>query len=335
MEKDGKKVALEEGRSGFLKRLVRHDSFPLVCVFVAFVLIVSIVNPRFVSGANLKNILLQVSVIGIITMGMMVVMISGGIDLSVGWMMAFLCCGGASLMMNTGLPVGVSIACIVLTSVLFQALMGAIISWLRLESFIVSLGFMSIYKSFAYLITDGSEIPLRGSLNFMSKFPLGISILVYAFAAIALIMFFVMNYTKYGKRIYALGCNAEAAFLSGIHTNLLRLSVYMINGLMIGISAVLLLTRLDTGTLTISSGQESDAIASCVVGGVALSGGKGKLFGVIVGILFLGCIKNSMTLMSVSSYISDMLKGLIILVSVVISNISVVKGTGRKRRRNA
>ncbi len=309
---------LTEEKPNLFKRFLKHENVPILLVFIAYVIFVSCINPNFVSLMNIKNILVQVSIIGVLSIGMLFVMLSGGIDLSIAWMMTFFGCLTSFMAARGGIPVPLTILLVVGGCVGMQALMGFIISRTNLEPFIISLGFMSIYESFTYLLTDGSEIGADKKFEWLNQFPLGISTLVYIFVVILVVAYIVLRFTKFGRRLYAVGCNGEAAYLSGVDVKNFKVVVYMINGFMVAVAAIMAVARLNTASPSMGSGNEISAIAACVVGGTSLSGGKGNIIGVLIGILLLGCIKNSMTIMGISPYIAELFKGLIIIVSVVI-----------------
>ena len=228
---------------------------------------------------------MQVSTTGILAIGMTLVMISGGIDLSIGQMMRFIGTGMAFMMRTVGLNDWVVVLLGVTVAVLFQVLMGFIISRTKLEPFIVSLGFMSIYKGFTYLITNGSEITIEGRFNFLGStyLNLGISLRlgmpVIVFILLEVLAWLVLKYTKFGRSVYAVGGNENAAFLAGINIKKFKLLVYGVNGIFVAIATMVLLSRLGTGNPLIGDGKEIDVIAAVVVGGTALSGGRGNVWG--------------------------------------------------------
>ena len=209
-------------------------------------------------------------------------------------------------------------------SIFFQLVMGLIISRTKLEPFIVSLGFMSIYRGFTYLITNGREITLGGKFKFLGKtsIPLTQTFRIYTpvlvFAILAILTWLVIKYTKFGRRIYAVGGNENAAFLSGINVKNFKLFVYGIGGFFIALATMTQLSRLGTGNPLMGQGKEIDVIAAVVVGGTALSGGKGNIWGTVIGVILLGIISNALNILGVNPHYQYIMKGLLIIISVLI-----------------
>jgi len=305
-----------------VKALFKNESMALLAVLVVYAIFVSSINRNFTSWNNIRNILVQVAVPGVIAIGMFVTMLTCGTDLSVAWLLTFLSCGAVRLMTTYNVPVWAALAGLFATAVLLEGLMGFIVAKTNLNSFIVSLGFGAMYQSFSYLISDGSEMSAGRRLEKINTFVGGVSTLVFICAAVAIVVILMLKYTKYGRRMYAVGCNQDAAYLSGINIIRFKMSVFMLNGLLVGLAAVMQIARLNSASPSMGSGQELSAIAACVVGGTAMSGGKGSLVGVLIGVILLGCINNSMTMMRLSPYIADFFKGLIIVVSVVMTYLS-------------
>jgi len=312
-------------KESLLKKLGQNEVLPLLLVFVLFVIVISIINLRFISWMNIKNVLVQVSVTGMMTLGTFMVILLGGIDLSIGQLTNVLGCGMAFLIYR-GWAIPLVILLFVLLALLLEGVMGTIIASTKIEPFIISLGFMSIYQGITYLITNGSEIGIPGYFETLGRtFPFGDNMPampVYILIALTILVFLMLKYTVYGRRIYAIGSNQEAAVLAGINVKLMKISVYVVNGLLVSLAAMTLLSRLATGNPTMGSGKELDAIAGAVIGGTAMTGGRGNVIGVFIGILLLGCISNSMNIIGVSPYWQYALRGIIIVVAVVIGDLS-------------
>jgi ribose/xylose/arabinose/galactoside ABC-type transport system permease subunit len=225
----------------------------------------------------------------------------------------------------------------VLVAVVFQVLMSLIISRTKLEPFIVSLGFMSIYKGFTYLITNGSEITIEGRFTFLGDtylnigngLRLGMPVMVLILLEIA--AWAVLKYTKFGRSVYAVGGNENAAFLAGINIKKFKLMVYGINGIFVAIATMVLLSRLGTGNPLIGDGKEIDVIAAVVVGGTALSGGRGNIWGTLIGVLLLGCISNALNILGVNPYWQYVMTGTIIVLAVMLSYFSSLSSNSLKK----
>ncbi len=313
-----------------IRTFLQSDTAPIFLVFIVFIIVVGFIQPRFLMPMNIRNILIQVSITGMLALGMTLVMLSGGIDLSVGWFVSFIGCAMAYLMV-AGLSIPVVVILGILITVLCSGVMGFIISRTKLEPFIVSLGFMIIYQGFTYLITKGSEISIGNTFKLLGRtFPLGLGMPVYVFISLAIFLGLMLKYTKFGRRIYAVGCNENAAYLAGINVKNFKLIIYIINGLLISIAAMTQLSRLGTGNPLMGSGKEIDAIAAAVVGGTALSGGKGNILGTVIGILLLGSITNAMNVIGMSPHWQYVFKGAVIVVSVTVSYYSILKSSTLK-----
>lgn len=324
-------------------RLKQHENSTMFFVLVMIIFLVFIVDffsngmvlseARFLSGMNISNVLIQVAVTGILALGMTLVMLTGNIDLSIGWMMCFIGTGMAYAMRVFGLPAWFVVIAAIIVTIFFQMLMGFIISRTKLESFIVSLGFMSIYRGFTYLITNGREITLGGKFRFLGKSSIRLSESFKVYTPVLLllilviILWLIIKYTKFGRRIYAVGGNEKAAFLSGINVKNFKLLVFAISGFFIAIATMTQLSRLGTGNPLMGQGKEIDVIAAVVVGGTALSGGKGNIWGTVIGVILLGIISNALNILGVNPHYQYIMKGLLIIISVLIGYYSENRAT--------
>ena len=329
--------------TSLMKRVWNHDNTPILMVLIFMVVAVIIVEwlikgqVNFVSGMNISNVLLQVSVTGILAFSMTLVMISGGIDLSVGNMLTFLGTGMAWLMRKYEWGEAETILIALAVGIGLQLIMGLIISRTKIEPFIISLGFMSIYRGFTYLITNGREITIIGKLNFLkavvfriNQFVVTIPIVIMF--ALAFIVWLVVKYTKFGRRVYAVGGNENAAYLAGINVKNFKLLIYGINGLFVSIGAMTLLARLGTGAPTMGLGKEIEVIAAVVVGGTAMSGGKGSIWGAVIGVLILGIISNALNIIGVNPYYQYIISGLLIIFAVMIGYYSSIRSAKKSKK---
>lgn len=321
----------------------RYENLTVLSIFAGFVVIVVLIQlimtggsrfPTFISPVNIVNILQQVAVPGIVATSMTMVMISGGIDLSVGMLASLV-----SIIVSLGISewrfgVGPSILLGVASAVVLEAIMGFIISRTRIEPFIITLGGMISFQGIALLLCNSREVVMNGELNFLTTnllagardpvthLLLRVPPYVVIFFVVAFIGGLLLTYTRYGRRIYAVGTNPRAAFLAGIDVRNMRLSVYMIQGLLVGIGATMLLARINTGIITLGQGLEIDTIAMVVIGGTALSGGKGNIVGTVIGVLFLGSIANAMNMLRLPSEVQFLAKGLIVIIAVAAGDVS-------------
>ncbi len=321
----------------------RYENLTPLSIFIGFIFVIVILQlstqglsrfPTFISPVNILNILQQVGVPGIIAVGMTLVMLSGGIDLSVGMLASLVSVITASGISKWGLGVPGSIAAGIGAAVVLETLMGFIISRTKVEPFIITLGGMITFQGIALLVSNSREVIMAGELNFLkanliagAKDPstgLNLIIPVYAviFFVIVALAGFVLTYTKYGRRIYAVGTNPQAAYLAGIDVKNMRLSVYVIMGFLVGIGSVILLSRVNTGIITLGQNLEIDTIAMVVIGGTALKGGKGNIVGTVIGIFFLGSIGNAMNMLRLPSEVQFVAKGLVVIIAVSAGDVS-------------
>ena len=291
----------------------------LIALF-ALCLNLAIASPVFLTSSNFLNVFKQLSLNFVVAVGMTLVIISGGIDLSVGSNIALSGLLMGILMKNYHVPVFVTIVACILFSGLIGLINGVLISFLSLPPFIVTLGTMSIVRGAAYTVTGGQPI---------YTFPTGFTAISGRIAGIpvwsTLIMlavfflgWYILKYTRIGRFTYAVGGNENCAKLSGINLSKVKCFVYMYSGLCCGVAALLLSSRLDSAVPTNADGQEMDAIAAVVIGGTSMSGGEGSMIGTLIGILIIGIIANGLNLLGVAQGPQKMVKGLIIVIAVVI-----------------
>jgi len=333
----------------------QHENLTVLTIFLGFVIIIVLLQlittggsrfPTFISPVNLMNILQQVGVPGIVAVGMTIVMISGGIDLSVGMLASLVSIVTALGISKWHLGIFPSILVGVSAAVVLESMMGYIISRTKVESFIITLGGMITFQGIALLLSHSREVVMKGELNFLTanliegaKDPVtGLDLrlppYVLVFLAIALIAGLLLTYTKYGRRIYAVGTNPYAAYLAGINVRNMRLSVYAIIGFLVGVGSVMLLARINTGIITLGQGLEIDTIAMVVIGGTALRGGKGNIIGTLIGVFFLGSIGNAMNMLRLPSEVQYVAKGLVVIIAVSAGDVSSKVSEYMTRRKD-
>lgn len=303
-----------------------------ICFFIAIVVVQLIMSggafPTMIVPSNLLNILMQVTCVGIMAMGMTVVMISGGIDLSVGMLTSFVILFFAVAYIRWEMPVAAAMALAVGLAILFEFAMGLVISRLSVEPFIITLGGMIAFRGAALLVCNSQEVsvnqvldPLKtnlldGATDPVNGLGLQLPIYVLIFIAVTIIFWWLLKYTKYGRRIYAVGANKQAAYLAGINVKNIICSTYVIQGAMVGLAAIILLARINTAIITAGANLEIDVIAAAVVGGVAMSGGKGNIWGTFIGAVLLGAIANAMNILKLQTEWQYIVKGIIIIAAV-------------------
>ena len=293
-----------------------YIGFFAVFVFFCFM------SPNFLSQRNVFNIIVQSSVIAIIAIGETIVISTGGIDLSVGSVVALVSVA-LGLMLISPLPIFLAVSFSILLGTAVGLVNGLIISYGNMPSFIVTLGMMSIAKGAALMLNGGqpvASLPM-GFDKIATTDIFGVPIFVVYVIVAYSIMFIILNKHKLGRYIYAIGDNEAAARLSGINVKKIRTTSFVFGVLFAGIGAVMLTARLNYATPLSGSGFELDAIAAAVIGGTALSGGKGSIVGTVVGALLLGTLKNGLTLMNVSSFFQQVIIGTVIILAVFVDKL--------------
>jgi ribose transport system permease protein len=300
-----------------LKKLaVKYKSvigFLLLCIIISFV------TPRFLTISNLRNVLTQVSVNAIIAVGMTFVILNNGIDLSVGSILAISGAVAAYLMKSTG-NILISIAAALVIGTAIGILNGLLITKGRLQAFIATLATMTIFRGVTYVFTNGNPISgLDTNFTFLANnkiigTPLPVVFMIIIFA----IAFYLLNETRFGRYLYALGGNEDSARLSGIATSKIRTIVYGISGFTAAVSAVIVTSRIGSASPNAGTGFELDAIAAVVLGGTSLAGGEGSIIGTIIGAMIIGVLNNGLNLMNVNPFYQSIVKGAVILLAVLL-----------------
>lgn len=292
----------------FDSELIRK--YGILMVLAAMWVLLLIVSPTFRTSANAINILRQVSVNGILAIGMTFVIMTGGIDLTVGSLVAVagvIC--GSILVANPDAIVMAIVASLVVCG-LFGAINGFFAAYVGVPPFVATLAGQTISRGFAYVYSDGKPYTMKSpNFNIIGK---GMTPIVI-FLVILVICHIVLAKTKFGRYIYAVGGNRVAAEASGVKTKRILMRVYVMGGILSGVAGVVLAARTNSGQPAVGVGFETDAIAAAVIGGTSMTGGIGTIPGTLVGILIIGTLNNGLNLLSVSSYYQQIIKGIIIL----------------------
>ncbi len=322
MEKNKKKISAFLGEYGAFVALV------------LLVVVISCVSPEFRTASNFLNLLRQATFNGLIAFGMTCVILSDGIDLSVGSTFALSAIICAELIM-TGFAAPLAILISLVAGTLLGVISGLLVTKGRLQPFIATLITMTAYRGLALIITGGKPISRiadtiegaggkflfkvlgKGNLVFgpndMFKIPIPAIILVIALAA----FYFVLHHTTFGRRIYATGSNAKCANLVGVNTSKTKISVYAISGFMAALAGLIMISRVDSAQPTLGEGYELDAIAAVALGGTSMSGGRGKIMGTLAGVLIIAVLNNGLNILEVSTYYQEVIKAIVILVAVL------------------
>lgn len=302
-----------------------------ICL-LAIVLLFSVLSSRFATFENAKTILRQVSINGILAIGLSFVMISGGIDLSVGPLIGMTATLAGMLMVDHGLPVFLSCAIAIAVATLFGLFNGVSITLTKMPPLISTLGMSYVVQGCAYLIHGG--LPVRGlpkSMQFIGQGYIGsIPVPIIIFAVIALIGSFVLNKTTYGRSIYAMGSNYEASRLAGINVRKIQIAVYTVAGLLAGLGGVIMLSRMNAGQPGTGKDTSLDIVVGCILGGVSATGGEGSVIGLIGGVLMIGTLSNGMTILGLNEYYQLLMKGAVLVAAVGIDYYARTKRAEKK-----
>jgi inositol transport system permease protein len=298
--------------------------YGLLIVFGIICLIISLITPQFLTVSNWTIIVTQVSINALLAFGVTFVIITGGIDLSLGSIVAVTGVTSAMLAHPDSYPVLIPILMGLLAGLLMGAFNGFIITKSKIAPFIVTLGTMTIGRGLALILSDGRPVSnLSDSFNYLgSGTVLGIPVLILIFIFVFAICSIILNKTILGRYIYAIGGNEQAARASGINIDRVKLSVYSISGLLAGLAGILLASRITTGQPNAGAGFELDAIAAVVIGGTSTTGGRGSMAGTLIGVLLIGVINNGLDLLNVTSYYQQVVMGIIIIGAVVLDSLN-------------
>jgi len=294
---------------------------PLIVLLILCV-IMSILNDRFWTWGNIITVLRQTSINAVIATGMTFAILIGGIDLSVGSVLAI--CGAiAASMISSGYDVVLTVVLTLLLGLGIGLVNGVLISKGRLQPFIATLGTMTLLRGVTLVYTQGKPIRTTGAEEsvLFSKIGTGyflhIPIPIYIMILVFIIAYFILRHLRIGRYIYALGSNEEATMYSGIKTDNVKLFVYSASGLLAALAGIIVTARLSSAQPTAGAGYELDAIAAVVLGGTSMAGGIGAISGTVIGALIIGLLNNALNLLQVPSYYQDVAKGVVILIAVL------------------
>jgi ribose transport system permease protein len=293
-----------------------RDAGGLIVLLVLFGAL-TLASDEFLTGNNLANLARQVAIFGIIAVGQLLVILTAGIDLSVGSVLGLTGCVSAELLVH-GWNVPLAILAGLLVGAGLGVFNGGLVAYAKLPPFIVTLGMLGIARGVVLVMTNASTIqPLPNSFGDIANGDfLGLPNLLWMFAAVAVIAAFVLRRTVFGRYVYAVGSNPESARLAGVPVTAVLVAVYAISGLLAGVGGVLFTSRLNAGIPTAGTGYELNAIAACVIGGASLFGAKGGAFGAAAGALIVGTLNNGGNLLAVNAFYLQIIIGALILVAV-------------------
>ena len=298
-----------------------------VIALIILMAVITIINSNFLTANNLLNLLLQVTSNALIAFGMTFVILTGGIDLSVGSILALSSALTAGLL-GSGMPVTLAILISLILGCILGMMNGLLISYGKLAPFIVTLATMTIFRGATLVYTNGNPITKGLSDTFLFQFLgqgyiVGIPFPVIIMFIVFIVLYVLLHKTAFGKSVYAIGGNEKAAYISGVKLNKVKIIIYSISGIMASISGLIITSRLSSAQPTAGASYEMDAIAAVVLGGTSLSGGKGRILGTLIGALIIGVLNNG--LIGVSAFWQQVVKGVVILIAVLIDRFKVVK----------
>lgn len=287
---------------------------------ILLVVIISVSTPRFLTASNLLNLLRSNAVNAIISCGMLMAILLGEIDISVGSTVGLSGIIGAYMITNAGLPVGLTVVICLGVGALVGIVNGVAISYLKVPAFVATLATQSIGRGLTEIISGGVTIRVRNDAytSIGNTSVGGVSVIIIYAAVVLVFTWFLLNRTRFGYYIYALGGNKLAAQYSGVNVKKYNMLPYVLIGLFCGLGGLIWSARLGSAAATLGSGFEMDAIAAVVIGGTSMSGGVGTVGGTFIGILIIGVITNGLNLMGINSFWQEVFKGIIILAAVII-----------------
>ena len=299
--------------------LITVKRYAIVGVLLALIIFFTIMSDSFLTAQNLLTVARQVAMLGISAVGMTCVILTAGIDLSVGSVMAITNITGSMMMVNAGLPILPAVILTLLIAACIGLINGFLVAFVRVPALITTLAMMTILRGLSFVLCGG--MPVWGlpenfkrlGQGYFGPIPIPVIIMVLIFIC----GWIFLNRTKTGRYIYGLGGNREAVRLSGVNTKKIETLVFVISALLTGLAGVIMLSRINTGQPKIGTGYEMDVITAVVLGGVSIMGGEGSLIGVFIGVLITGILSNGMILIGVGEYHQQITKGIVLLLAVI------------------
>ena len=303
------------------RKILSSQSFYLIVIIIAIGIVTAFINPRFISLDNIKGVLSQVSTLGLVSAGVTVLIISGNFDISIGAIVGFagtMMC----LALESGASDGVAMLVALGVSTGCSALNGTLSVIFKAPSFIITLATTSIYTGLCLTITGGGNVTIFNRMEYFAG--------TYLFNAIPLLFIIsfigyltigcLLKFTQFGRRVFAIGNNPQAAYLAGIKVNWSKVMFFITSGIMTGVAVIMLVSRLGASQASTGAGMELQAIGAVIIGGAPISGGKGNIIGTFCGVLLTGIIFNALNLLKVSPYLQQISFGILIIFSIAISS---------------
>jgi len=300
------------------------EKFGILIGYILLVIVATILSPRFLSTQNMLNVIRQISIFGVLAIGQTFVILTGGIDLSVGSTLALVVVLIGGILPTSGVLVAILVGLLVGATV--GAINGLGITFGNVQPFVMTLGMSGVARGLAFIYTGGMPIPVLDQtfLFIGNSYFLGIPLPAIIFVTLVIVAAFILRFTVFGRYVYSIGSNTEAARLSGINVNLNKILVHSFCGLMCAVAGILYASQLAVAPPIAGDGYELDSIAAVVVGGASMTGGEGGIFGTFLGAAIIGSLSNFLNLIGVSPFVQKLAKGLLIIAAVTI------KARGRK-----
>ncbi|OUQ28685.1 hypothetical protein B5E77_02735 [Lachnoclostridium sp. An131] len=322
------KASSKNKQSISLKQFLSRPEITMTFVLIIFCLALTLASDVFATPQNILNILRQIAVYAILGIGEAYIIITGGIDLSVGSLVGWSACVGG-VVAEWGWSPGMVLIAMLVAGIIPGIINGILVAWVGLPPFIATLGMLNIAYGGALMITKGFPIRYRGT--WLHQFGGGyigiVPISVIVTIVLVIIGYVIAEHTIFGRNIYALGNSEKAAKLSGIKTDYVKIMTYAITGLLAGVCAVIQVGLLGTADASLGQGAELDVIAAVVIGGISMSGGEGNIFGVLVGAMIMGVLRNAFVLLAVSGYAQIVALGVVVVIAVAVDSLRRKKAT--------
>ena len=308
------------------KPRISNEMIFLPIVIFALCVISGILNPRFFTISNFLTVFQQVAVLGILTSAMLMLLITGAIDLSYGSMIGLCSVVLCNLISEQGVNPPVALLIMFLIAVGAGALNGFLVTKFKCEPLIITIGTSYVYLGFAQVISQGTYQSIGGAFPFIGSGKIGsIPMPLVVLVIVMVLMFVMLRYTPFGRKLHIIGGNSEVAFLSGININKYKVLTFMLGGGIAGLSALVLTSRIGSALPTNGSGYELNALAAAIIGGASFAGAKGTVLGAFFGVLLLGIVNNALNILGVDAFYQTVVLGVIIIVAVIFSNLKKIK----------
>ncbi|KQM59589.1 MULTISPECIES: ABC transporter permease [unclassified Agreia] len=316
------------------RRQINFQAFGIYIAAIVLFIVLGLLNPNFLTAGNLRDVAVSASVNAIIGIGLTFVIITGGIDLSVGAIASFVGIVSATLMVNGGIPPAMGLIAGIILGIVCGAVNGLLITKLRLPPFIATLGTMSVFQGCAYVATNGKpvyDVPKEFVL-LLNSYVLGIPVVVIVVAVVAVGAGLLLRKTVFGQNVIAVGGSEETAWLSGVRVHRVKIAVYCLAGGLSALGGLVIVARINAAQPDAGSPYQLTAIAAAVIGGANLMGGEGRIAGTLVGAVILGALTNGLVLLNVPSFYEQIVTGLVVLIAVSLDQGS--KGWPMLKRSN-